>query len=41
MKYIFKIGENECFWGGTSNDGKIAPFDKKTKLWHDFRKDCQ
>ncbi len=41
MKYIFKIGENECFWGGTSNDGKIAPFDKKTKLWHDFRKDCE
>lgn len=37
MKYIFKMEEHELWWGGTSTDGIISPFDKSTVLKHDFR----
>lgn len=40
MKYIFKILENEYWWGGTSDDGRKCPFDKNTVLERDFTVSC-
>lgn len=36
MKYTFPMLAGEYWWGGTSVDGGICPFDKNTKLEHDF-----
>lgn len=33
--------ENEFWWGGTSVDGCISPFDKNTTIEHDFNIDAQ
>ena len=41
MKYLFKILDGEVFWGGSSEDGIFAPFDKKTELTHDFNVECE
>ncbi len=37
MFYNFKMLDGECFFGGTSENGIYAPFDKNTKLENDFR----
>jgi len=37
MQYTFKMLEGECWWGGTSNDGALMPYDEKTDLARDFR----
>ena len=41
MKYFFRILDGEVFWGGSSEDGIFAPFDKKTELTHDFNVECE
>ena len=40
MKYIFKMLENEYWWGGSSNDGSLAPFSEKTLHFSDFRSEA-
>ncbi len=37
MRYTFDMLEGECWWGGTSNDGTKAPYDRSTDLERDFR----
>ena len=39
MKYEFQMLENEYWWGGSSNDGKLAPYSKKNDFARDYRKD--
>lgn len=41
MKYAFKMLEGEVFWGGSSEDGIYAPFDKNTEISHDFNVACE
>lgn len=40
MKYIFEMQNDECWWGGTTVDGRISPFDKNTVLERNFYEDC-
>ncbi len=37
MVYTFKILDGECFFGGTSENGIYAPFDKESNIENDFR----
>ena len=37
MKYKIEMLDGECWWGGSSNDGTVAPYDKDTDLARDFR----
>ena len=37
MEYRIQMLEGECWWGGTSNDGTVAPYNKQTVLKRDFR----
>lgn len=37
MRYVFQMESDECWWGGTSDDGCAAPFTKSTVLSRDFR----
>ena len=39
MKYKFKMLEDENWWGGSSNNGKLAPYNKKSDFARDFRMD--
>ena len=39
MKYKFKMLEDENWWGGSSNNGKLAPYNKKSDFARDFRRD--
>ena len=36
MKYEFRMLDGEYWWGGTSNDGKFAPYNKDTVLERNF-----
>lgn len=40
MDYIFNMEENEYWWGGTSVDGNILPFDNSTEFTRDFTAGC-
>lgn len=40
MKYVFKMLDGECWWGGSSNDGSKAPYNQNTVLSRDFRKEA-
>lgn len=40
MIYTFTMLPNECWWGGSSVDGQIMPFDKDTDFEYDFRVDA-
>ncbi len=41
MKYVFKMLDGEVFWGGSSEDGIYAPFDKNSKISNDFNVRCE
>ena len=41
MRYVFEMLDGELFWGGSSEDGIYAPFDKNTKISHDFNVECE
>ena len=41
MNYSFKMLEGECFWGGSSEDGTLAPFDAATSLERNFTVACE
>ena len=38
MNYQIKMLEGEYFWGGSSNDGVFAPYNKETELKRQFKK---
>lgn len=38
MNYEIKMLEGEYFWGGSSNDGGFAPYNKETELTRRFKK---
>ena len=40
MKYIIEMAENEYWWGGTTVDGRICPFDRETVLKRNFYELC-
>lgn len=40
MEYIFEILDDECWWGGTTVDGRLCPFDKNTVLERNFLEVC-
>lgn len=37
MKYVFKMLDNEHWWGGTADHGTRMPFDNKSEYMMDFR----
>lgn len=40
MKYTFDMLDGELWWGGTTVDGRISPFDRSTVFERDFIKLC-
>lgn len=41
MKYIFKMLENEYWWGGSSSDGSKEPFGADSEHYADYNADAQ